>query len=57
MDKVEERITGEEVSGAINDDVLHLYRQKFSDNGQEVQEEHVGSYPLVNIRKWRYVHR
>lgn len=33
----------------VSDGVLHL----FSRSGRMVPEEHVASYPLVNIRKWK----
>lgn len=33
----------------IDDGVLHL----FCKNGSMADEEHLGSYPLVNIRKWQ----
>lgn len=37
----------------LGDGVLHLFQK----NGDYVPEEHLGSYPLANIRKWTKTER
>lgn len=41
--------------GVVKDDALHLWGKKYPSLIHDDSEVHLGSYPLVNVRKWKYI--